>query len=369
MKRLVLVGAGHAHAGVLRDFASNRPHDLDIVLITPSPAAPYSGMVPGWMAGHYHWDECCIDFPSLCRRAGVALRVDAVTAIDPEHARLTLAEGPAIGYDWLSLNIGPTQDAPVSDSVRIVPLRPLYRLQSPWAALQEAVTRLAAGSRYRVVMVGAGAAGVECILAAQHRLTRLAPQVRFQFTLVTRDEDILAGVAPGAVRRLQAHLASRAIALLHNFSALGEYKGHILAADGHRIAADCALWASTAEAHRWLCDSTLDTDQKGFIRVDRNLRSLSHQNVFAAGDCAQWHRPLPKAGVYAVRMGPVLAHNLRAASAGAKLQQYRPQARHLLLIGTGGANAVASWGALAWEGGWVWRWKQRIDRAFLARHR
>jgi NADH dehydrogenase FAD-containing subunit len=92
--------------------------------------------------------------------------------------------------------------------------------------------------------------------------------------------------------------------------------------------------------------------------------------VFGAGDCVnELGHPLPKAGVFAVRAGPVLAANLRAALDAKPLQPHLPKKRFLALVSTGDRNAVAAWNGFSWSGGWVWRWKDRIDRAWIARYR
>jgi NADH dehydrogenase FAD-containing subunit len=163
-------------------------------------------------------------------------------------------------------------------------------------------------------------------------------------------------------------MTQRGIQIVRNFVALRIEDHAVIAEDGRALSADCVFWATAAQAHRWPRASALLTDDAGFVKINRALRSISHPNVFAVGDCASWHKPLPKAGVYAVRMGPVLAHNLRAAIAGKDLLSYRPQRRFLTLIGTGDENAVASWGVFGVEGKWVWRWKQSIDQRFLAAH-
>jgi pyridine nucleotide-disulfide oxidoreductase family protein len=368
VKRLVLVGAGHAHARVLLEFALRRVPDLDIVLVSPAPQAPYSGMVPGWLAGHYRWDECCLDFAHLCRRAGAELRINTASAIDPQCQELVLATGETIAYDWLSLDIGSTLEPPDSDQTTVLPMRPLAALHDRWHALLDEVGNIQAGSSYRVLMVGGGAAGVESMLAARERLTRLAPQVSFQFALATQGSSLVPGLAAGAARRLDAHLARLGITTVHGFSADHLQHNAVVSGNGQSLHADAVLWATGAQAYTWPGESGLATDARGFVLIDATLRSITHPNIFATGDCASWQPPLPKAGVYAVRMGPVLAHNLRAAIGGHSLQRYEPQRRYLVLIGTGGPHAVATWGPLAWQGAWVWRWKHRIDRRFVTRY-
>lgn len=368
MRRLVLAGAGHAHARVLLELAKRSVANLEVLLISPVAQAPYSGMVPGWLAGHYRWEECCIDFAHLCRQAGASLRMDAVAGIDPQRKELLLASGARIPYDWLSLNIGSTLTPPDRGGLAVLPLRPLAAAHARWHALLDKLRQLDAGAAYRVLMVGGGAAGVESVLAAHRRLTQWAPQVRLQFVLATQDDTILPGMATGAARRLRQHLASRGIELVYRFSAERFEQESVVGSDGRALQADAVLWATGAQAYTWPAEAGLATDGRGFIRVDSALRSISHPNIFAAGDCVSWQPPLPKAGVYAVRMGPVLAHNLRAAVHDEPMQRYVPQRRYLVLIGTGSAHAVAAWGRWSWQGAWVWRWKQHIDRRFVERH-
>jgi NADH dehydrogenase FAD-containing subunit len=219
MRRLVLVGAGHAHARVLLELAKRSMANLEVLLISPVAQAPYSGMVPGWLAGHYRWEECCIDFSHLCRRAGASLRMDAVAGIDPQRKELLLASWARIPYDWLSVNIGSTLTAPDSGRLAVLPLRPLAAAHARWHALLDKLRPLDAGAAYRVLMVGGGAAGVESVLAAHRRLTQWAPQVALQFVLATQDDTILPGMATGAARKLRQHLASRGIAVVYRLSA------------------------------------------------------------------------------------------------------------------------------------------------------
>ena len=385
-RRLVLVGAGHAHAQVLLDLIRQPLTGVEVVLVSPYTLAPYSGRVPAWLAGDHAWRDCCVDFNNLCERAGVRLVIGEVTAIDPAHHRLQLAPGVCLDYGWLSLNIGSTLTPPGSAAthgVQVVPMRPLTALQERWEAVLERVGQMQhptpsaspIDAALAVVVVGGGAAGIESVLAAHHRLTTLAPQVRFTFTLATQGATLTTGLAPAAGTALMRHLKARGIAVHTGFAAQGFAQGAVVDAGGNSLAADVVLWATGAQAFAWTGAGGLATDARGFVRIDAGLRSVSHPNVFASGDCASWddalHDPLPKAGVYAVRMGPVLSANLRAAvgaTVGADTSDdYAPQRRYLVLIGTGDHHAVASWGRFSWQGDWVYRWKQRIDQRFLNR--
>ncbi|MES2832917.1 MAG: FAD-dependent oxidoreductase [Pseudomonadota bacterium] len=372
-RRLVLVGAGHAHAQVLRSLALYPVDNLEITVISPFTQAPYSGMMPAWLAGDYSWDACCIDFDRLCQRAGARMIVDSVTSIDPD-ARIVMLQGSGqLGYERLSINIGSTVDAPISSSMhaalmRIVPMRPLSALRERWQGVLDDIGKLPVGANYRVVMVGGGAAGIESILSVHHRLTTIAPGVAFRFTLVTQGDVLVPSLSGAAGKILRRHLHRRGIEIKTGCSVKEIKNGMVVDDAGQSVPADLVLWATGAQSFTWPRKSGISCNAAGFIRIDAMLRSSSHPDIFAAGDCADWKASLPKAGVYAVRMGPVLAHNLRASFADAALKMYQPQRRYLVLVGTGDRHAVASWGPFGWSGAWVYRFKQRIDRRFLARY-
>lgn len=357
MKRVVLVGAGHAHAQVLNDWITERPASAELWVVSPQALSPYSGMVPGWLAGHYRYEDICIDFAALAAAAGAHWIADELVALDADRRRLTLASGRSLDYDLLSLNVGSTLQPPPFLSAPVLALRPLGELHARWAAALTTLSRIASVRPVTVTAVGGGAAGFECLLAVRHRVRQQQPRSTVQVELISAGVDLLPGLAPGAVRR-----GRRALAAVGAKVQLGRHCDETQVTDS-----DLLLWATGAEAHDWQRSCGLDVSEPGWIRVDRRLRSTSHPEVHAAGDCAAWAQPLPKAGVYAVRMGPVLSHNLRAALGGHAPIDYAPQRRTLALLATGDRRAIASWGPWAAEGAWVWRWKDRIDRAFLRR--
>lgn len=365
MKRLLLVGAGHAHAQVLRCLAERPLARTEVTVVSPHALAPYSGMVPGWLAGHYRFDEIGIDFTALAAAAGARWVAVELSALDPDRRRATLASGEVLDYDLLSLNHGATLTPPVHERCEVLAMRPLAELRQRWESLlqrwQAAAVGAAKDTPFTVTAIGGGAAGFESLLAVLARLRALAPQRPVHGSLVTRSMALLPGFAPGAVRAGERALARAGVSLQ-----LGSGWCEAVAAGS-----DLVLWATGAEAHAWQRDAarrgTLAVSERGFVRVDARLASVSHPNVFAAGDGAEWAQPLPKAGVYAVRMGPVLAHNLRAALGDGTAVPYLPQRRFLALLATADGRAIASRGGLAAEGRWVWRWKDHIDRGFLRR--
>ena len=390
MKRLILAGAGHAHAQVLKDWITHPVPNTELVVVSPSPLAPYSGMVPGWMAGRYAFDDICIDFAALCRAAGAQFLTDECSRLDVDLRRLVLHSGAALDYDLLSLNIGSTLHPPVAPAgsgTQVLSLRPLGELRAAWDGLLGTLAQQPAQRRpLRITAVGGGAAGIEALLAVCARLAALQPAWTLEPTLISRSPTLLPGMGRGAADRAAAALRRAGAALRLNS-----------AFDAHSLAnIDVLLWATGAEAHAWPGHSGLAVGPQGFVCIDTQLRSVSHPFVFAVGDCADWtgvaarsadpraddHRrtasaaagaapdsgqALPKAGVFAVRMGPVLSHNLRASLQGTALLPHRPRRRYLALLATADGSAVAAWSGLAAQGPWVWRWKDRIDRRFLAR--
>jgi pyridine nucleotide-disulfide oxidoreductase family protein len=365
MTRVLLVGAGHAHAQVLLEWARAPLPGVELTLVSPQSQAPYSGMVPGWLAGTYRYDEICIPFGPLVQAAGARWIADELAALDPDTRTVTLASGATLGYDLLSLNIGSTLAPPADLGVPLLALRPLAELHDRWHALLQRWQAEGATEPAVVTMVGGGAAGVESLLAVLARLRALQPQRRFSGRLIARSTTLLEGQPAGAARRARDALERAGVTLQ-------------LGADfdaGAARDADLLLWATGAEAHAWQRDAarrgTLAVNERGFVRIDDQLRSTSHADIYATGDCAAWQPPLPKAGVFAVRMAPVLAHNLRVAAGGPGApRRYTPQRHFLVLLATADGRAIAARGPLfSAEGRWLWRWKDHIDRGFVHRYR
>jgi len=356
MKRLLLVGAGHAHAQVLLDWIAQPLPATELVLVSPHALAPYSGMVPGWLAGSYRYDEICIDFAALAQRAGARFVVGELAALDPVCQQIRLSDGQELSYDLLSLNIGSTlYPPPPQGRARLLALRPLGALRGAWEQLLADPTLFATSEPLTVTAVGGGAAGVEALLAVLAHLRALSRRGAVRGALLSHSPMLLPELSPGTRRAARAALDAAGVSVQ-----LGSRSG-VVPAEG------LLLWATGAEAYAWQSTSGLAVDERGFFRIDSLLRSVSHPQVFAVGDCAAWPQPLPKAGVHAVRMGPVLSHNLRAALGHGRPRPHRPQRAILALLATADGQAIASWRGLTAHGRWVWKWKDHIDRGFVRR--
>jgi selenide,water dikinase len=369
-KRLVLLGGGHSHVEVLRRFGVDPLRETELVLVSPHSHATYSGMVPGLIAGHYTRDECRIDVTSLARSAHCRFVHAACTGIATDAGQVFCTDGTTLTYDVLSVDTGgrsPASDTPGAVE-NALPVRPIEAFLDRWDRLCE---RAADGKPpRRVAVVGAGAGGIELLLAMQHRLRALAPASDSRFELVDTANRILAAHGSRVRAIFTRILDERGVRLHLRRAVLRVDPGGLLLSGGGVVEADMIVWATGAAAPPWPKAAGLAVDDRGFIVVNQRLQSVSHPQVFASGDIASITRaPRPKSGVYAVRAGPPLAKNLRRMLRDGRLVEWKPQREALALIGTGDRYAVASRGNFAFEGRWVWRWKDRIDRRFIGRYR
>jgi selenide,water dikinase len=367
VRRLLLVGGGHSHVEVLRRQAVLQEPGVAVTLVSPAPLTPYSGMLPGLVAGLYDVAQAHIALPPLAAAAGARFVEDRVVALDPDARIARLARGDALPFDTLSLDVGSVPAAPMPGAAEhAVGVKPVDRFLRAWHAAIEAARDGRVGT---IAVVGGGAGGIEILLAMQARLVGTLGAAAPRAALVTDAGHLLPRHAPAARRRVRRILDRRGIAVHLDAAAAAIEPAAVLTADGRRIAADRIFLATPASAAPWLAGSGLACDALGFVAIDEHLRSTSHPFVFAAGDCAsQQGAAYPKSGLYAVRQGPVLADNLRRHARGEPLSPFRPQRTALALLATGDGRAIMSWGPFAAEGAWVWRWKDAIDRRFMARY-
>jgi selenide,water dikinase len=371
LRDIVLIGGGHSHVGVLRMFAMRPQVGVRLTVICTDTDTPYSGMLPGYIAGHYSFDEVHIDLRRLAEFAGARYYRDEVVGIDRAARQVICRHRPPVSYDALSINIGstPRLDQVVGASEHVVPVKPIRRFNERWLALLERVRQHPGATT--IAVVGAGAGGVELTLAMQYRLrNELIAQGRdpddLHFHLFSADATILATHNSAVRRAFEAVLEQRGVTV-HRGAKVTRVSANCLQTEaGASFDADEIVWVTQAGGAAWLAETGLALDEQGFIRVRPTLQSETDPLIFAAGDCAAMrNQPMEKAGVFAVRMGRPLAENLRRTLTGQAMQHYQPQRRWLALISTGDRHAIASRGAIFARGDWVWRWKNWIDRRFM----
>jgi selenide,water dikinase len=356
-RRLVLLGGGHAHLFVLEGLATRPLRGVETTLISLDQRQAYSGMVPGMIGGRYQLPELSFDLPAISRRAGVAFIHAEAAQFAPAERRVVLAGGRSVEYDVLSVATGSTVEGGDLPGVaaHAYRVKPIGRALEIVAALERAAATAADPA---VVVVGGGAAGIEVALGARARLRRLG-RLGATVTVVESEPRVLGGRM--AVNGVTVRLGSRVAAVLPDAVQLES---------GSTLPAHVTIWSTGAAAPLLLRESGLALDPRGFLLVDDRLRTVADPAVFAAGDAATLdHRPAtPKAGVYAVREGPVLWKNLVAAVAGgAPPMLYRPQPRFLAILNTGDGRAIVSYGPAATWSGWGMTLKDWIDRRFMRR--
>jgi selenide, water dikinase len=367
LKQLLLVGGGHSHVAVLRSLGERPLPGVSATLISPERFTPYSGMLPGLIAGHYGYRECHIDLAALARFARCTHVEEAVTQLDLARQVASITDGGERRWDVISLDIGSNPGTVGVPGARewAIAVKPVPRLL---AALPDLVVRARQGALRRILFVGGGAASVEVLLALQHHLSTAG--LRGVEMVLATDADVPLAGHNARVRAIFSRvLVDRGVRVYVRSRVVRVDSDAALTDAGERIGFDALIWATGAAAAPWPGESGLAVDPNGFVLVDETLRSVSHEHVFAAGDIATMrNHPRPKSGVYAVRHGPPLTRNIRRALAGERLERFVPQRDALALISTGDRYAVMSLGRWALGGAWVWRWKDWIDRRFMRRY-
>lgn len=390
VKDLVLLGGGHAHVHTIKMMGMQPIDGVRVTLITRDVMTPYSGMLPGYIAGEYTHEECHVDLGRLCSFAGVRLLHTSAVGIDTAKKMVQCSDGrPPVRYDVLSVDIGirPGSLPQNPDFSCVTPVKPIDSFSVRWQLILQRVITMASvdpghamyGKKFRVAVVGGGGGGVELAFAFHTRL-------RKELVALSKDPDqIVVSIYHRGAALVSSHNSAVRELILKKMlekginvickadiidvgagSSTGER--FLVQRDGQQHLFNEAIWCTSASGQSWLKDvKGLTTTEEGFISVGPTLESISTQDVFACGDVAHLvESPRAKAGVFAVRAGPPLTANLRARLCGQPLAPWTPQVEFLGIIGTGNGHAIASKGPCGIEGTYVWDLKDKIDRKWMA---
>lgn len=364
---VVLAGAGHGHLQVLRSLQQQPWPHSEVTLVTPSADSLYSGMLPGWMAGHYALDELRLRVGEMATHADVNLVCDRIVRLDPTAQTITLASGRRLAFDVLSLNVGADARSFGFDTneEHILHAGPSEAFVCGWEAV---MLQSEESGRARLAIVGAGAAGVEVALAASYRLEKLLGNKASVAISLMGCERLLPGHSPGVKLRAKKALARRDIQMVSGRAT--PLAPGLISAGGDPIAVDALILATGRQLPQWLTESGLALAEDGFLAVAPTLQSTSHPSILAAGDIAsRLQAPHAKSGVQAVRDGRLLSTNLPRMLKNLPLFAETRRRHTLSLLATGAREAIVSYGRIDAEGAWAWHWKNFIDRQFVAQCR
>jgi len=367
---IVLLGIGHTNAHVVRRWRMAPIVGASLTCVSDFNVAAYSGMLPGTLAGQYDRSSMEIDLVRFCAAAGARLIREQVVGLNLARGQLLFAERPPIRFDALSVGVGsrPSLGPHLGDAVlKIKPMQTFFQRLD--ARIRQLVQRPPSGP-LRVVIAGAGAGGVEIAFCLPNYLRRHVENRDYEITVVGRGRDLPTGMREATKRLVRRELDRRGTRLLLDRSIQSiDNDGNILLDNGEQLPADLVLGATSAEGIDLLSQLGLPTDERGFLRTRDTLQSVASERVFAVGDAGSCtEHPRPKAGVFAVRQGPILWQNIIRLLKGRRLLRWKPQQSFLTLLNTGDDRAILSYRSMSVHAGWCWRLKDSIDRRFMGKY-
>lgn len=375
-RTIVLLGIGHTNAHIVRQWAMDPLPDARLVCVSDFAYSTYSGMLPGVLAGDYRPDQMTIDLVRLCSAAGALLLGDEVTGLDHSRNQLRFRSRPPLRFDALSVGIGsiPRIDAEIAASAPVIPIKPMQTFRNRVRGqLADSLPKID-GRPFRVAVVGGGVAGVEVSMCLPHFLETAAKELgrgdaKWQMMLIQSGEEIAPKVSPALRRRIERQLLKRGVKVHCGRQVDRATREGVRLEDGSSLPADLIVWATGAAAPDLLGKLELPVDERGFLLTDQTLKTIADLPVFAVGDTGTLAGDdVPKAGVFAVRQGPVLWTNLQRILTNRPLEQYHPQRRFLKLLNCGDQTALGEYGSIAVHGAWVWKLKDWIDSRFVDKY-
>ncbi len=360
--RIVLVGGGHSHCVFLKMWAMKEVKlPLDIVLINPSAFTPYTGMLPGLISGDYRRKDAYVDLVKLCNASGVRLLIGSVEKINPYRKSLVIKGRPEITFDVVSIDVGIKSLAEnfLSKSETLISAKPMGELYEKW---KEFLSQVHKNNKKAVTIVGGGLGGVELAFAVKEALEK--NQSPHNITIIDKGK-ILKRETTKLCKKLTKLLMAKEIKIIENINILSLNDNKILLSSKTSIHSDFTIMTAGSHPYSWIEESGIPC-KNGFVVVDSYLKSPKFPFLYAAGDCAHIDStPREKAGVFAVRAGPYLFHNITSSFGNRTFRKFYPQRRHLKLISIGKRKAISSGRGFQLSGSAIWHWKNFIDKKFM----
>ena len=317
-----------------------------------------------------------IDLIRLAQSAGARVIIGEVTGLDQENRQLLFRSRPPLAFDIMSIGIG---SRPTFSGVEIADDAPLLAVKPMQTFLGRLESRLnelrSTTSNPKITVVGGGVGSIEIAFCLYERFfgkpkhqesswpTDLQPEI----ALVTRGAEVGSGLLDSTVNKTRREFEKRNIGVHTGATVASVDKDGLVLATGERINSDVVIWATGAVAGPLLGKLGLETDERGFLLTKDNLEVTKMSGVFAVGDTGTMvGSKLSKAGVYAVRQGPILHKNiLRKINGSDNLLPFKPQSDFLKLINLGNDRTIAEFKGRSFLGGWCWKVKDRIDVKFM----
>ncbi len=362
---LILLGGGHSHLSVLKYFAMHPIAGLSVTLVNKNIMSGYSGMMPGYIAGKYNENEIQINLANLCQYANARLIPQEVIGLDTNNQIIKLKNKRNIKYDTLSINIGGEQSLnEINGAKRFAhSIKPISNLINQINLLKNYFSDM---ENAEIVIIGGGAGGIEIALSINNFISSFQKIKNKNITIICRNKNLIPNHNHLTQYNLKQYLIKQNIKFITDDSVIKIMKNKVLTEKGLSIKSNLNLLVTSISPAKWLSSSKLNLTDDGFIKINHYLQTNEYHNIFAAGDISSIeNHNLPKAGVYAVRQGPVLAKNLHSHILKKHLIKYKPQTTFLSLIGNGKDFAIASWWKLSISGKLVWVLKDFIDRSFI----
>ncbi len=367
--KIVLVGGGHSHAILLKLWDKNIiSNNIELILISNTKKTPYSGMLPGYIAGFYTYQEVHIDLVSLAKFANATFYLDNAIGLNLEKNQVICNQNKLINFDLLSIDIGstPSINNIIGANTFATPSKPVNQLLKTWNKLVKNA-KINPNEQIIINIIGGGAGGVELALNMYSRISKIIDKNKLIINIIQKNNTLLPTHNKWVQNRLENILQSQNISVFTNTKIIEITSNQVICESGLKINSNYTFLVTQASSPQWIKNSGLTTDNQGFILTKNTLQSVSHPQIFATGDIATMaHYPRPKSGVFAVKQGKPLYHNLLKISRVEILKNYIPQEKYLNLIGTGYKTAIASYGEWGGEAPLFWYWKEYLDRQFMS---